>query len=155
MPNIGLVALFTVQPSSAAVAGPVLQRHRSMANCRASATAIFFLSEAPTLSFSKYFWRACQLACQRNSRHTASTSSTRTCLLPCRSIAPKHNGCGRVRIAIARRQTSYTTFTIMGKRPRRTEQPSLNPTGRLGVSIRTSTELVEFLPSIFRIWAPS
>src|SRR5262249_2541677 len=65
-PNIGLVALAIVQPSSVAVARPVLQRHRSIANCRASATAIFFLSDAPTLSFSKYFWRACQLGCQRN-----------------------------------------------------------------------------------------
>src|SRR5262249_52701940 len=63
-------ALATVQPSSAAVARPVLQRHRSMANCRASATAIFFLSDAPTLSFSKYFFRACQPGCQRNSRQT-------------------------------------------------------------------------------------
>src|SRR5215831_8270836 len=58
----------------------------------------------------------------------------------------QHNGCGRLRIAIARRHTSYTIFTIMGKRPRRTEQPSLNPTGRLGVSTRTSTELVRISP---------
>src|SRR5215831_7953256 len=66
--NICLVALVTVQPSSAAVARPVLQRHRSMASWRASATTIFFFSETPTLSFSRYFWRACQLGCHRNRR---------------------------------------------------------------------------------------
>ena len=41
----------TLQPSSAAVARPVRQRHRSMASCRARATAIFFFKDAPCLSF--------------------------------------------------------------------------------------------------------
>jgi hypothetical protein len=37
---------FMIHPSSAAVARPVRQRHRSIASCRANATALFFLSEA-------------------------------------------------------------------------------------------------------------
>ena len=53
-------AAFKVQPSSAAVARPVRQRQRSMASCRARATASFFLSAAPCFIFSRYFTRACQ-----------------------------------------------------------------------------------------------
>jgi len=52
--------------------------------------------------------------------------------------------------------TRLTQFSRLWESARaEREQPSLNPTGRLGVSTRTSTQLVEFLPSIFRIWAPS
>ena len=60
--NIGAdQSVVFVQPNSAAVARPVLQRHRSMASCRASATAIFFFRDAPCFNFARYFTRACQL----------------------------------------------------------------------------------------------
>src|SRR5215468_10535437 len=52
--------------------------------------------------------------------------------------------------------TRLTQFSRLWESARaEREQRSLNPTGRLGVSTRTYTELVEFLPSIFRICAPS
>src|SRR6266480_349108 len=86
---VSSMAFFKVQPSSAAVARPVRHRHRSIASCRARATAIFFLSEAPCLSRARYFCRACHPGCHLSRRQTASTRSTRTCLLPCRSIGPK------------------------------------------------------------------
>lgn len=47
---VSSMAFFKVQPSSAAVARAVRHRHRSIASCRARATAIFFFSEAPCLS---------------------------------------------------------------------------------------------------------
>src|SRR5205809_2451862 len=86
---VSSMAFFKVQPSSAAVARPVRHRHRSIASCRARATAIFFFSEAPCLSRARYFCRACHPGCHLSRRQTASTRSTRTCLLPCRSIGPK------------------------------------------------------------------